>query len=162
MTFRVETIGQRAEILPRTGIETRRDVRAHGARKTADEFRVQRQPSAVLDRRGPVQARQPADEVGFAFVRKAGKVAPLVRDDERPLERQEIAGDERLEKKRIGHPGHRGGSEVPVEQRAPGPARDRGRGHARVARGGRKRVRKRRVHIVPSGSVRGVVQGVDV
>ena len=53
------------------------------------------------------------------------------------------------------------GAEVPVEQRALGPARDGGRGHAGVARGGGKRVRERRVHIGPSGSVRGVVQGVD-
>ena len=104
-----------------------------------------------------MQARQPADEVGLAFVRKTGEVAPFVGDDERPLERKEIARHERLQKKWIGHPSHGGGPEIPVEQRAPGPAGDGGRGDTRVARRGGKGVGERRVHIGPPGSVRGIV-----
>ena len=45
-------------------------------------------------------------------------MTPFVGNHERPLEREHVGCDERLEEERIGHPAHRGAPEVPVEQRA--------------------------------------------
>ena len=74
----------------------------------------------------PRRQRQPAGEVRLAFVRDAGEMRPLVRDDERTLDRQQIAGDQRLEKERIGHAVDAGAAEIGIEQRALRPRRDRG------------------------------------
>ena len=52
-------------------------------------------------------------------------------------------------------------SEVPIEQRAPGTARDGGHGDARLARGGCKSIRERPVHIGPPRGVRGTVKNID-
>ena len=50
-------------------------------------------------------------------------MAPFVGDDERALERQQAAGDQRFEKERIGHAVDAGAAEIPVEQRALRPRR---------------------------------------
>ncbi len=53
-------------------------------------------------------------------------MTPFVRRHERPLERQEIARHENLEKERIGHPVDGDTSEVPVDDRCLGSSRNHG------------------------------------
>ena len=121
-----ETIRQRAQILTRTGREARGHLLPIASRTGCRSARRRATTTrCTAPGPAPVQARQPADEVGFAFIGKAGEVAPLVGDDERALERQKIARDERFEKKRIGHPGDGGRAEIPVEQRSPRTTRER-------------------------------------
>ena len=60
-------------------------------------------------------------------------MAPLVRYDKGPLERQEIARDERFEEKRIGHAVHRRALEIQIEERELGPSRHREADAAEIA-----------------------------
>ena len=98
---------------------------------TPARARCTEQPPAVLRGGRPAHARQPAHEVGLAFVRHTGKMTPLVRRHERPLERQQLARHQSFEKERIGHPVDADAPEVPVDDRfawvVPGPPSADGR-----------------------------------
>ena len=115
-----DALADRAEIGSRSVGERRRERRAIARADRRRQFTVEKQPRAVLVRRRSAQAREPADEIGFPFVGDAGQMAPLVRDHERPFDRQQIARDERFEQKGIGHARHAGPPEVHVEERALG------------------------------------------
>src|SRR5262245_3194004 len=93
------------------------DVFAIVPREVPHQLLVQKQPAAVLRRRAGTRAGQPAYEVRFTFVGKSREMAPFVRHDKRPLERQEITGDQRLEKERIGGAVHGGRTEIQVQER---------------------------------------------
>src|SRR4029077_11109663 len=68
-----------------------------GPVERARHFAVEKQPAAVLVRHRASETRQPSGKIRVAFVGDSGEVTPFVRDDERTLEGQQVAGDERLE-----------------------------------------------------------------
>ena len=74
-------------------------------------------------------------------------MTPLMRDDERAFDVEQVAFDERLEKERIGHAGDRGGPEIQIEDRPLRPRRHRRPGRPEFSGRARERGGKRRIAI---------------
>ena len=87
-----------------------------------------------------------------------------MRDDEGALEREDAAGDQRLQKERIGHAVDTRAAEVPVEQRVLGLRRHDVALDARLAQRTREPVGQIRIDFAgrrPPGRLRPIVQGIQ-
>src|SRR6266849_3954996 len=147
-------IGDCPPVAARPRLELLEQLHPIGRVHRRKQLSIKKQPSTVLITLTAAETGQPPDEVRLPFIGVSGEVAPLVRDDERPLERQKISGDKRLKKIWIGHPVNRRATKIDVEQRVLGPA---GQGRSQDAqlalhaaeRAGKLRIKRPRV-ILPT------------
>src|SRR5216684_7444843 len=119
----LHALSRRAQVGARAGTQADSDIDALALLQSGGDLAIEKQPATVSLRPRSSNARQPANEIGFTFVGETGQMAPLVRDHEGPLERQEIADHKRLEEVGIGHALDAGSLEIEIEERTLGTSR---------------------------------------
>src|SRR4030095_4127945 len=122
-----QTLRDVLDVTARAGLEHRCQQHAIGSAHLATQLPVEKQPSAVLRARIALHAGEPPDEIRPRLIGIPSEMGPLVRGDERPLDRQQIRIRHDLECERIDHPVHTPPAKI---QSVDGPletTRDRGR-----------------------------------